>query len=148
MTVCVKGVALPVVLVVGACDDLRPLLPALAGLFVAGRLVFRDARAEHNAATVGRPDGGAGAQVERRQLARLTAGGGQQVELRLFAGTVRQERQPLAVRRPARRAVALGAARELKRLAARCRHEPDRRTILVGLGLNVGQDVGNAAAVG
>ena len=93
----VERVALAVGLVLRPRDAARALLPALPRLRIRGRWLEPDACRERDAARVGRPRGGARARVERRELARLAAGRGHDIELRLLILAIGEERKVLAV---------------------------------------------------
>src|SRR5205823_5818449 len=92
-----------------------PARRALAFLFLLVGLVA-DARREHETCRVGRPRDLLRTLLQLGQLARLTAVGGDHVELRcLVLAALRREREPAPVRRPARRRVATLARGELPR---------------------------------
>src|SRR5207249_456926 len=85
------------------------------------------------------------------ELARLTAFGGDDVEVHrrlLVAATVRREREPRSVRRPAWCRVAALARGEPPRLRRSVeRRHPDRAVVLVRLAVDLGHDEGDARPV-
>ena len=111
--------------------DFPPLLLALG--LAASR---RRARHEGQARAVRRPHGTADAVVERREPGRLAAVGRHHVELALSSGAVAlgDEREPRAVRRPARLDVApSGPAVKRRGCPAGRVDDPDVREVLVAL---------------
>ena len=99
---------------------------------------------------VGRPDDLLDALLRFRQRARLAALGRDDVELRrrLLGPAIRREGEPAAVRRPARRAVALVAEGEPARVAGAVeRGDPDRSAVLVRLAVDRPDLVGDVPSV-
>ena len=134
----VEGVALAVGLVLRAIDVPRSLLPGLALLGVRRRLRVRHARDEQQTRRVGRPRRRHRAEREVGEAARLATGHGHDVKLRLVALAIREEREPLAVRREARRRVLLLVhGSETLRLAARRVGGPHAGDVAVDLGVDL-----------
>ena len=109
-----------------------------------------NARAERDALRVRRPGDLLDALLLVGQLARLSALGRDDVEVhgRLLVAAVGGEREPVPVRRPARRRVPALAGGELPRLRRSVeRSDPDRAAILVRLAVDRGDDESNARAV-
>ena len=118
---------------------------ALARL-VVGR--FRIGRFEDERGAVRRPaDVGHGALV-LRELARFAAVDRQQVDLReLVVTSLGDERDGFAVGGPARSVLAVGAARQLRRIASVEARAPDVRDAFAGFPVGVGPGVDDLGAV-
>src|SRR6059058_6292529 len=104
--------AFTVALVAHAGNDLDPRCFALlVGLaLLAGDGLDVDSRRECDLLAVGRPDGWAGASLQRGELARLAALQRQDEELRTLGITVGHEGEHATVGRPARGRVAVASA--------------------------------------
>ena len=123
-----------------------PRLPLLVFLLVV-RLVGHAGR-EGDLRSVRRPRGLTDVVLDVRQALGLAARGWNHVELplRLLVTPLGDERQPLAVRRPARLRVVLPSGESPWRLGAVRLREPDRLAVLVLVLVDRPDDVGNVFA--
>src|SRR5581483_6885034 len=113
--------------------------------------VVADARGERDARRVRAPLDRLDALLQVGELAGLAADGGDRVEggRRLVVAAARREREPLAVGRPARRAVAALAGGELHRFVGAVeRRDPDSAPVLARLLVDPRHDVRDTRAVG
>ena len=127
-----------------------PCEPAWEAPLVVGLVVRRVGHTgrEGDPRAVRRPDGLGRVLLQLCQARRLTAFEREHVQLLVVAFAIRDEREPAAVGRPARRRVGLLAGRHLpRRRRAVHRREPDRREIRVLLLVDRGDDVGDRRAV-
>ena len=126
--------------------ELEPREPPRCALLLVLLLVrlVRHARREDDPGSVRRPDRLADVLLQVGEALRLAAAGRQHVELAvrlLVVTSLRDEREPVAVRRPARLRVVLAGREPARRRRAVRAREPDRLAVLVLVAVDRPDDV-------